>query len=256
MMERKVFQTTAMLIIMTNVFAGCRPLEKPPTTQLDEEPPAQHPAAEITEADLVEDMVAARETYEKSLERLIEYYAETDNKLKLQRVRRDMRALIPIYGPPSRLVPDHFKANDTIPAADDLFSEAQAREPPSDRTLPRPSTVDRRRLQKYKRLIRDYPTSDKIDDAAFHAGLFLEEDRNYVAALYYYMSAFKWDPETVYPARFKAAFLLDEYLHQYDEAHKLYTEAIELEGSSGKYRQWKELAEERIREIEKLGEDN
>ena len=253
MMARNLFQPIAILIIMTSIFVGCRLLEETPKTQVNEEPTAQHPAEEITEADLVEDMKAAGETYVKSIERLIEYYTEIDNKLKLQWAKKELDALGPKYGPPPKLGPIRYQAIESIRQADDLFYEAQALGRgiiDSDR-----KDILRRQLQKYEQLIRDYPTSDKIDDAALFAGLFLEADRNYVAALYYYMSAFKRDPETPYPARFKAAYILDKHLHRYNEAFELYIEAIKLEGRNGKHRQWKELAEARIREIEKLGED-
>ena len=254
-MERKVFQTMAMLIIVTNVFAGCRLLEKTPTTQVDEEPTAQHPTEEITEADLVEDMAAARKTYLSSLKRLIEYYAETDKEVKLQWARKKLaRLMTPAYpGPVPGLAHKQFKATDPIPAADALFSEAQAMKPPNG--VPPEPNKDRLRLQKYDQLIRDYPTSDKIDDAAFQAGLILEEFREYRLAFEFYKDAFKFDAETFYPARFKAAYILDKHMDRHAEALQLYQEALKTEGVHGKHKVWKKFAEQRIREIQKLDKD-
>ncbi|MHC4580675.1 MAG: tetratricopeptide repeat protein, partial [Planctomycetota bacterium] len=106
--------------------------------------------------------------------------------------------------------------------------------------------------QNYNRLIKEHPTSDKIDDAAYKAGVIMEEFKDYVVALDYYQSAYKWDPETIHPARFRAARILDKQLHRYAEALELYQEAIRVEARFDKYRQWKEYAEMRIREIQKL----
>ena len=75
-----------------------------------------------------------------------------------------------------------------------------------------------------------------------------------MVALDYYRSTFQWDPETPYPARFKAAYMLDKYLHRYDEALKLYKEALKIESKNGKHEKWKELTENRIMEIQKLVE--
>ena len=57
---------------------------------------------------------------------------------------------------------------------------------------------------------------------------FMSDLGDYKLALLYYQRTYQWDPETSYPARFKAAFILDRQFHQRDEALKLYQEALQL----------------------------
>ena len=109
-------------------------------------------------------------------------------------------------------------------------------------------------LQKYEQLIKDYPSSDKIDDAAYRAGVILEELNDYMVALDYFKSAFAWDPDTIHPARFKAAHVLDKQLHRYADALALYQEALKIEARYDRHRQWKDFAELRTRELQKLDE--
>jgi tetratricopeptide (TPR) repeat protein len=109
-------------------------------------------------------------------------------------------------------------------------------------------------LAKYNDVIKKYPSSDKIDDAAYNAGVIYEYFKDYSIALLYYKRAFQWDPDTIYPARFRAARVLDKNLHRNDEALQLYQQAVKTEGQYEKYREWKEFAIKRIRELQKLDE--
>jgi tetratricopeptide (TPR) repeat protein len=102
--------------------------------------------------------------------------------------------------------------------------------------------------------MRDYPTSDKVDDAAFFAGVIMEGFEEYVQALEYYNISFQADTESLYPARFKAAYILDKHMHRYAEALELYNEALRVDARFDRHRQWKEFAEERVRELQKLDE--
>jgi tetratricopeptide (TPR) repeat protein len=99
----------------------------------------------------------------------------------------------------------------------------------------------------YTQLIRQYPTSDKIDDAAYQVAEIYESFKNYEIALLYYQRAYQWNPETPHPARFHAAVLLDKRLHRRDEALELYQEAVLHEG--GRFDEWKVYGEKRIREL-------
>ena len=108
-------------------------------------------------------------------------------------------------------------------------------------------------LTKFEQLITKYPSSDKIDDAAYQAGEISEYFKDYSIALDYYQRAYSWDPDTPNPARFRAAKILDKHMHRNAEALELYKKAIEVEGRFGKNREWKDFAEERIEELQKSG---
>jgi tetratricopeptide (TPR) repeat protein len=111
-------------------------------------------------------------------------------------------------------------------------------------------------LEKYNRLIRQYPSSDKIDDAACKAGEIYEYFQDYSIALLYYKRSYQWDPDTTQPARFRSARILDKRLHRNAEALELYREAINTEGRYGQLRMWKEYAEKRIKALYKTEGDN
>jgi tetratricopeptide (TPR) repeat protein len=106
-------------------------------------------------------------------------------------------------------------------------------------------------LETYNELIDKYPSSDKIDDAAFRAGRICEYFKDYTIALKYYQRTYQWDPETVYPARYKAAYILDVIQHRRAEALKTYQQALEKEDLSVKQR---EFVEERVKALTKSDE--
>jgi tetratricopeptide (TPR) repeat protein len=86
-----------------------------------------------------------------------------------------------------------------------------------------------RALNKCNELIKEYPTSDKIDDAAYLAGEIHEFFKDYSIAVLYYKRAFQWDSQTPYPARYRAANLLDYQLFERDKALELYRESLQKE---------------------------
>jgi len=79
-------------------------------------------------------------------------------------------------------------------------------------------------------------------------------DIDYEIAITSFKRAFQWDPDTPHPARFSAARILDQRLHRNAEALQLYQQAVKIEGQFDKYRKWREFAEKRIRELQKLDE--
>ena len=103
----------------------------------------------------------------------------------------------------------------------------------------------REALDKYDAFIKDYPTSDKIDDAAFRIAGIHEHFKDYAVALLYYQRAYQWDNQNA-SAVFKAAYLLDRKLHRMDEALELYCYAVNFENLSLSYR---EFAQMRIAEL-------
>jgi len=254
---------TIVLIALLNVLVGCQE-PGPERVRLvptdDTRPLNVAPPAGTSEADLVEEMAINREAYKKSLELLIGYYNKTGNDMKLGRAGKELKAFRLMtkynYIMEPVLTSDRLEATTPVAAADDLYYDALAFEKSAGRIpgLPRNENKLRLALQNYNRLIKEHPTSDKIDDAAYKAGVIMEEFKDYVVALDYYQSAYKWDPETIHPARFRAARILDKQLHRYAEALELYQEAVRVEARFDKYRQWKEYAEARIRDIQRLDE--
>jgi tetratricopeptide (TPR) repeat protein len=262
-MARKV--CTGVFIILLSVLVGCQNVDRGKGQLLPQSRRPLGPAsvvniADTSEADLVEQMSVSRQAYRQGLELLVGYYTRTGNNMKLEWAQKELAALntMPKYNYiiEANVAPANLKVSASIPAADDLFFEAQEIDK-SAGTLPLFKNENQLRLalQKYNELIKQYPSSDKIDDAAYNAGVIYEYFKDYSIALLYFKRAYQWDPETIYPARFRAARILDKDLHRNAEALQLYQQAVKIEGQFDKYREWKEYAEKRIRELQKLGEE-
>jgi tetratricopeptide (TPR) repeat protein len=104
-------------------------------------------------------------------------------------------------------------------------------------------------LDKYNQLISKYPTSDKIDDAAFRMAGIYEYRKDYDNAVKNYQRTYQWNPQTPTTARFKAAYILDTKLGRRAEALQIYQEALSQITSSNEHRQWVVYAEERVKEL-------
>lgn len=218
----------------------------------------------MNEIDLVEKVAMNRQEYKRSLQLLRDFYATSGNNRKLLWARRELSSLerIPEYAYVQDTVPGpDLQARVSDPAATALYRDAQELQRESGLNLPGGITMPyirndnqlRLALDKYVSLIRRYPSSDKIDDAAFQAGYILEHFGDYDIALTYYRRAFQWDQRTPYPARFRAAYLLDNRLRQKADALDLYQEAMDTEGV--RFPQWNRYAQERIQTLTNTGNE-
>jgi tetratricopeptide (TPR) repeat protein len=213
------------------------------------------PAGEI---DIVEDVATSRQAYREGLEMLVRYYTKTGNNHKLDWAEKELNALnvMPQYNYIVPVVaPNTYRATTMNPDADLLYEDARLQKEQAE-VLGKAivnKNMYRLALRKFEDVIVRYPTSDKIDDAAYMAGEISEYFRDYSIALDYYQRSYTWDPDTPHPARFKAARILDKYMHRNAEALELYKKAIDTEGRYDKYRELKTAAEERINALEKTG---
>jgi len=213
--------------------------------------------ADTSEVDIVEQMAINRQAYRQGLELLAGYYTRTGNNMKLEWAKKELAALNTIpkyyYIIEANVAPANLKVSASIPDADDLYYDAQQLDKDAG-TLPILKNENQLRLalEKYNELIRKHPSSDKIDDAAYNAGVIQEYFKDYSIALLYYKRAYQWDPDTIHPARFRAARILDKNLHRNNEALQMYQQAVKIEGQFDKYREWRDFAERRIRELQKI----
>ena len=209
--------------------------------------------AKASESDLAEQLSVSSHAYRQAIEAMIKYYTKTGDSMKLGWAKGELNSLnaIPQYkyiveatapGP-------NLKAGDTIADADTLYGEAVKLDESAGFLFLKNDGQLRQAVDKYNQLINKYPTSDKIDDAAFRTGRIYERLGDYKLALLYYQRTYQWDPETSYPAKFKAAFILDRQFHQRDEALKLYQEALQLITKSNEHPLWQKFAEDRVKEL-------
>lgn len=265
----RIVLTWALIGLLT-VVIGCQP-SNPGSSQIIPSSPSQTVMSasvvdfsDTSEADLVEKMAISREAYRQGLEVLEAYYGRVGNYQKQQWARRELQSYDTMTKYTYILGPE-FTMQDrkpiaSIPEADRLYLEAEAFEkqagflPVLDLPILKDENSLRLALSKYNQLIKMYPTSDKIDDAAYKAGVIYEYFKDYSIALLYYQSTYEWDPDGIYPARFRAARLLDKELYRKDEAVQLYQQAIKTEGRYEKYREWREFAQKRINQLQRLDE--
>jgi tetratricopeptide (TPR) repeat protein len=193
---------------------------------------------------IAESVSEKRLEYRSELEKMKSFYEQSGNQLKIGWVARELKAIerTPRYTYiiEAETAGSDLRAKDIIPKADSIYKKAVQRYETSC-ILPLPGTpiltgktlISRTRmtiaLNWFNEIIREYPTSDKIDDAAYYAGRIHEFFEDYSIAVLYYKRAFQWDSATPYPARYYAARLLDYKLAQRDEALQLYRDSLDTE---------------------------
>jgi tetratricopeptide (TPR) repeat protein len=208
-------------------------------------------ASAYGETDLVERLSEARTSYEAALMTLAEHYAAAGNNMKLAWASSELDALgeMPRYNYiiEAAVAGPDLRASQSIPLADYMYADAVRAERRA-RLIPLVPDDDRLRaaLEQYNELIRQHPTSDKIDDAAYRAAGIYETFKDYTIAVMYYQRVYQWDPQTLHPARYRQAAILDRHLHRRAEALELYTAAI---GAGNLSASQKKSAEQRIKEL-------
>ncbi len=252
-MSRKVFVGAVLLFAV--LISGCfeQKIKDDPRFRAD---PAQAekaigegfivPGAE--EVDLVEDMTGRRNGYRGSLKALIDFYEAAGDATKLAWAKREY-ALMPQYRylMPGEALRADLRAIDSIDIADELYAEAVDLHKEAGGLL---IIIDEDKLRislnKFNLLIERYPSSDKIDDAAYKAGRIYRHFQDYEIAAVYFQRAFQWDSNTPYPARFRAAYILDRKLNMKSEALVLYQLSLEKES---RYEDNAEFSRRRIRNL-------
>jgi tetratricopeptide (TPR) repeat protein len=257
---------TAVVIVLLNVLVGCQGVDSGRGQRMPARTMTSIGSAGVVnidkagETDFVEQIAVNRQAYRRGLELLIKYYTKTGNNMKFKWAKEELAGLDSIpqykYIVEAESAGANLRASVSIPEADDLYKDAlQLEKKANVLFIGKNNDLLRLALDKYDRLIKQYPSSDKIDDAAYEAGEIYEYFQDYSIALLYYERAYQWDPDTTHPARFRSARILDK-LHRNAEALELYRQAIKTEGKYGKYRIWKEYAEERIKALYKTEEEN
>jgi len=252
-----------MLIITLGVFTGCEvdtgkgQIVTPAAKQAWD--PGIIGVVDAGEMDIIEQTVASRQAYRKGLENLISYYEKMGNNLKVSWAKTELQKLdaIPQYNYiiEAAVAGPELKATDSITAADELYRQASALESRAGMFLVvKDATLLRQALEKYNELIRKYPSSDKIDDAAYKAAEIYKHFNDETIALLYYQRTYQWNAETTYPARFKAAYILDTAMARRDQALELYRQSLEKESLSQNYRDYIQMRIADITRSEKEAE--
>jgi len=249
--------TGVLLIIAIISLVGCTtadsgvsqiaPKAVGPKTDLIE----QIDTASSDEISLVEQVTLNRNSYRDGLQALIKFYTESGNNLKLGWAKKELDEFetVPKYRflLQASIAGPQLKATTSIKEADDLYYSALLIEDKAKKMLiMHNDNLLRIALEKYNELIEKHPASDKIDDAAYRAATIYEHFKDYTIAVLYYQRTYQWDPDTSYPAKYKAAYLMDRKLSRMQEALELYKMAVNQKELPANY---KEFAQIRIAEI-------
>jgi tetratricopeptide (TPR) repeat protein len=218
----------------------------------------------MDEISMAETVALNRQEYQQGLQALSSYYERMGDHRKLDWVRKELKGLerTPQYKYVGDVIPSaDLNANTPIPGADALYMDAERLKQDSGLALGpisfqiiRSENTLQLALDRYTKLIQRYPTSSKIGKAAFQAGHIHDHFKDYETALMYYQRAYQWDSTiaTSFPARFKAAYLLDKRLDRKDAAVDLYQEAIA--GTEGlRWVEWKKYGIQRVKVLTKTG---
>jgi tetratricopeptide (TPR) repeat protein len=247
------------VLIALTLTAGCmqriegagqiapKPASPPPGAQVSD-------TSASTEALLVEQVAQGRETYKEGLQKLADFYRKNGNGMKLNWAQTELKSLE--GGPQYRYViqaevaGQDLRAVDSIPGADVLYRDGQGLYNEGRAVVGIADNAKlRMALDRFNRLIAEFPTSNKIGAAAYISGEIYEHFKDYSIAALYYKRAFQWDQDIQYPATFKAAYMYDKYLMNRSEALDLYKQYLARGPKNDAY---KEHAEMRVAEINKL----
>jgi TolA-binding protein len=219
------------IVALAVLIGGCGNVEKYANMRTPMTPAAQPGAAPTSERDVLEQLAVNRQAYIESLQQLVDYYTRNGNEMKLKWARKELANVIASpqysYVVEAQVAGPDLRAIASIPAANQLYEDAVATE---KKAYLGPVVVDdkilRIAVEKFNQLIRQYPTSDKIGDGAYHAGEAYYHFKEYTIAALYYERAAQWDKNIKYPARYKAANIYDRILHDRQKALMLYQESL------------------------------
>jgi TolA-binding protein len=228
-MTRTVFIITAVGFVAA--LTGCGNVEKYANYNTPMTPAAQSGPALTSERDILEQLALNRQAYIESLQQLMNYYTTTGNEASLKLAKREYANVMAspqyAYVVEAQVPGAELRAAASIPAADALYDDAVATE---KRAYVGPVVVDEKMLRlamnKFTQVIRQYPTSTKIADAAFRLGDAHEHFKEHAIAAVYYERAAQWDKNIKSPARYRAAHIYDYFLHDRQKALMLYQDAI------------------------------
>ncbi len=235
--------------------AATTSLENPPEVELQ-----TITVANREEVDLVEEMMLHRSMYARYLGVLISYYSEQGHENQANRARSEFndlrrvkqyRYIIETEAPAAPLRP-----LESIAEADRLFQRGQELMHKGGHNVIvwyHAGTM-KEALSTFKELVEKYPTSDKVDDAAYFIAEIHKEynqERDNEIAIEWYQKAIAWNPGLDYPAWSHVAHIYDFRMHDREKALEWYQKVLDNETGKTGWRFWKniDVANKRIAEL-------
>lgn len=185
------------------------------------------------ERELVRKVYESRDNYQASLERLRAYYIHVNSEENRYWVEKELTDFHLIIKSPYILDMDlpsaDLKPDTNLPKANRIFRDAVD-------WLTKKSVSDRAENYKraellLRRLIRDYPRSDKLDEACYYLGEIYSSKyfEQYRRAVAFYERVVLYEPNTNLDARMRAAYIYEKHLSDHRKAVDLYQEVLRRE---------------------------
>lgn len=189
------------------------------------------------ERELVRKVYEGRDTYQSSLERLRAYYIHVNDEENQYWVEKELTQFHMVLKSPYLLDMDlpsaDLKPDTSLPKANRIFREAVD-------WLNKTTLTDRAENYKraellLRRLIRDYPRSDKLDEACYYLGEIYSSKyfEQYRRAVAFYERVFLYEPNTNLDARMRAAYIYEKHLSDNRKAVDLYQDVLRHEIEPG-----------------------
>ncbi len=174
-------------------------------------------------------ITSARENYKNALEDLIQYYMDIGNHLRLKKARKELKALNKVPQSKYLMVSGEtisINPSRNIEEANILFQDGKSYKNTYNIINKKSKLIYAE--ARFKKILDDYPESDKADDAAYELADIYDSYyfKNYEEAAFYYVKCYNINENTDKPARFKAACVYDKHLKDYKEAVKNYSEVL------------------------------
>jgi len=198
-------------------------------------------------------VISARENYKSALEEIIQYYMDIGNHLKLKSARKELKALKKVpqrkYLSDDKDVIGEISPSKNIEDANILFQDGKAYKNPLNIVKRKSKLISA--VTRFKKILKDYPESDKADDAAYELAEIYEGYyfKDYEGAAFYFVKCYSLNEQTDKPARYKAALVYDNHLADYFEAARHYKMALD----TCKDMDYLEIAKTRLEQLKKEG---
>ncbi len=211
-------KTLTLLLIVTGAYALA---DNPKANSAKE--------AETNESSAVKAVSEARRTYQESLHKLYEIYSQNGEKEKAKWVEEELKGFHLISKPAYRFddAPSaKLDGKDNIKEANEMLRLAMSYK---DHGFGTEYTLNQRRAEiLLQELIVKYPTSDKIDAAAYELGDLYEGRayKQYARAALYFERSSQWRKSGRSDARMRAAKLYDKQLNDRNKSIEMYREVV------------------------------
>lgn len=185
------------------------------------------------ERELVKKVMESRDGYQTALERLRAFYVHAANEEQRYWAEKELTEFHLVLKSPYvldlDLPPLDLQPDTSIPKANRLFREAL--DWLNKRSMSDKGDNSKRAELLFRKLIKEYPRSDKLEEACYYLGEIYSSKyfQQYARAAAFYERVMHYEPNTNLDARIRAGYLYQKYLADRQRAIELYQEVLRRE---------------------------